>query len=165
MTPDDLRTGDLLLFRGGRSPLSWLIRRATNSPYSHVGIAVVLFGTPFVVEALSTVRITPLAKRLAAMPDHERVEMRRLPVSTEAKEHASSYAMTRIGRPYDVIGLIRAGIAAVFKLYPVGDSKRLDFCTELVGRGYAPYWPVGDPDILTPEQVSRWGDNLGELIL
>src|SRR6185503_6516185 len=56
-----LRDGDII-FHTSRSAQSVAIQRATHSPYSHVGLIFIRDGKPYVFEAISTVRYTPLAK-------------------------------------------------------------------------------------------------------
>ena len=59
-----LRDGDII-FHTSRSAQSAAIQRATHSPYSHVGLVLYRDGKPFVFEAISTVRYTPLASWIA----------------------------------------------------------------------------------------------------
>jgi hypothetical protein len=51
--------GDLI-FHTSRSAQSAAIQRATHSAYSHMGVVFIRRGKPFVFEAVSTVRFTPL---------------------------------------------------------------------------------------------------------
>jgi hypothetical protein len=51
--------GDII-FHTSRSSQSVAIQRATKSPYSHMGMVFFRGGRPFVLEAVSTVRYTPL---------------------------------------------------------------------------------------------------------
>ncbi|MGE0407035.1 MAG: YiiX family permuted papain-like enzyme [Candidatus Korobacteraceae bacterium] len=57
-TPD-VRDGDII-FQTSRSAQSAAIQRATGSPYSHMGIILLQDGRPYVLEAATTVRYTPL---------------------------------------------------------------------------------------------------------
>ena len=61
LAADELRDGDLI-FHTSRSAQSLAIQRATHSSYSHVGIVFLRDGKPFVLEAVATVRYTPLAQ-------------------------------------------------------------------------------------------------------
>lgn len=61
---DDFRDGDII-FQTSRSAQSLAIQRATNSPYSHCGIIFIQNGKPYVFEAVSTVRFTPVAEWIA----------------------------------------------------------------------------------------------------
>lgn len=56
---ENLRDGDII-FQTSKSGQSLAIQRATNSPYSHMGLVVLRDGEPFVFEASATVRFTPL---------------------------------------------------------------------------------------------------------
>ena len=55
----ELRDGDII-FQTSRSRQSLAIQRATGSRYSHMGLVLHRRGKPFVFEASSTVRYTPL---------------------------------------------------------------------------------------------------------
>ena len=59
-TPD-VREGDVI-FHCSRSKQSPLIAIATGSPLTHCGIIVMRDGKPYVLEASSTLRVTPLAE-------------------------------------------------------------------------------------------------------
>ena len=52
--------GDII-FQVSRSSQSLAIQKATNSPYSHMGIVFLRDGKPFVFEAIAKVQYTPLA--------------------------------------------------------------------------------------------------------
>lgn len=56
-----LRDGDII-FQTSRSGQSLAIQRATHSTFSHVGLVFFRDGKPFVLEAIATVRYTPLAQ-------------------------------------------------------------------------------------------------------
>jgi len=56
-----LKDGDIV-FHTSRSAQSVAVQRATGSRYSHMGIVLMRGGTPYVFEAVSTVRYTPLAQ-------------------------------------------------------------------------------------------------------
>jgi hypothetical protein len=62
--PPALRDGDLV-FQTSRSAQSQAIQRATDSPYSHVGMVLLRGGKPYVVEAEGRVQETPLAQWIA----------------------------------------------------------------------------------------------------
>jgi hypothetical protein len=63
-----LRDGDII-FHTSESAQSAAIQRATHSRYSHVGLVLYREGKPFVFEAISTVRYTPLASWIARGDD------------------------------------------------------------------------------------------------
>ena len=65
VTPDSIvRDGDII-FQTSLSSQSVAIQRATLSPYSHMGLIFLRDGKPYVFEAVSTVRYTPLRKWIA----------------------------------------------------------------------------------------------------
>jgi uncharacterized protein YcnI len=56
-----LKDGDIV-FHTSRSAQSLAVQRATGSRYSHMGVVLLRGGKPYVFEAVSTVRYTPLAQ-------------------------------------------------------------------------------------------------------
>ena len=60
-----LKDGDIV-FHTSRSAQSIAVQRATGSRYSHMGIVLMRGGKPYVFEAVSTVRYTPLAQWTAS---------------------------------------------------------------------------------------------------
>ncbi len=56
-----LKDGDII-FHTSRSAQSVAVQRATGSRYSHMGLVLLQGGKPYVFEAVSTVRYTPLAQ-------------------------------------------------------------------------------------------------------
>ena len=56
-----LKDGDII-FHTSRSAQSIAVQRATGSRYSHMGIVLLRGGKPYVFEAVSTVRYTPLGQ-------------------------------------------------------------------------------------------------------
>lgn len=59
-----LRDGDII-FHTSRSAQSLAIQKATHSQYSHMGIVFLQGGAPYVYEAITTVRYTPLKNWIA----------------------------------------------------------------------------------------------------
>lgn len=100
-----VRDGDVV-FHTSRSSQSVAIQRATHSPYSHMGVVFHRAGRPFVFEAVSTVRYTPL-DRWIARGDRGRFVVKRLKdaprvLSPDALERLRSAARAFEGRPYDI---------------------------------------------------------------
>jgi hypothetical protein len=103
--PPTVRDGDLI-FQMSRSSQSLAIQRATGSPYSHMGIVLMLEGKPFVFEAVATVRYTPL-DRWIARGSGGRYTVKRLrnasallTASALKKLHGDAHQFE--GRPYDL---------------------------------------------------------------
>jgi uncharacterized protein YycO len=118
---DVLRDGDII-FHSSKSSQSAAIERATNSPYSHMGVILHRGGKPFVFEAIVTVRYTPL-ERWTARGDGGKYVVKRLkaglsPAQTK-KLRASAAAFE--GKPYD--------------LYFEWSNDRI-YCSELVWKMY-----------------------------
>lgn len=115
------RDGDII-FHTSRSAQSAAIQRATQSPYSHVGVIFHRDGKPFVFEAIATVRYTPLDAWIAR-GDGSRYVIRRLEAGLTTAQVAKLRAAARRfeGKPYD--------------LYFEWSDERI-YCSELVWKLY-----------------------------
>ena len=121
-----LRDGDII-FHTSRSSQSLAIQRATNSRYSHMGIIFIRSGKPYVFEAVSTVRYTPVGEWIAR-GERRHFVVKRL---VEAKRLLTPAAIHRMqssagkfqGRPYDL---------------QFGWSNQRLYCSELVWKLYEP---------------------------
>ena len=100
-----LKDGDIV-FHTSRSAQSVAVQRATGSRYSHMGIVLLQGGRPFVFEAVSTVRYTPLAQWTARgngghyVVKRLRDADRLLTPGAVARLHARTSDFA--GRPYDL---------------------------------------------------------------
>jgi hypothetical protein len=95
---DRLVSGDVVAFRADTIK-SWIIRKATRSPYSHVGIVWVIAGRVLLLDAvIPKVRIFPLSKMLPFdwMPINR-------PMTMEQEELALSW----VGEEYSVMEAMR----------------------------------------------------------
>jgi len=116
-----LRDGDII-FHTSRSAQSAAIQRATHSPYSHVGLVLYRDGKPFVFEAISTVRYTPLASWIARGDGGHYVVKRLKSALTPAQvSKLRSAAEKHANKPYD--------------LYFEWSDARI-YCSELVWKAY-----------------------------
>jgi uncharacterized protein YycO len=98
------RDGDII-FQTSQSDQSVAIQRATRSPYSHCGMIFYRNGKPYVFEASSTVRFTPIKKWIARGSGGHFV-VRRLKdagtiLSGKAATRLRTAAMRFQGKPYD----------------------------------------------------------------
>ena len=101
---DELQDGDIV-FHMSQSSQSDAVRRATNSPYTHMGIIFVEDGEPVVYEAVGPVKSTPLDEWINRGKDRKFVVKRLV----NANHKLTSEALTRLkaetvrfaGRPYD----------------------------------------------------------------
>lgn len=118
---EPLLDGDII-FQTSRSTQSLAIQRATHSPYSHVGLVFFRGGKPFVLEAIATVRYTPLAQWAArgAGGDYTVKRLKSPPNADQARELRAS-AEKYLGKPYD--------------LYFEWSDDRI-YCSELVWKAY-----------------------------
>jgi cell wall-associated NlpC family hydrolase len=116
-----LRDGDII-FHTSRSAQSAAIQRATHSPYSHVGLVLHRDGKPFVFEAISTVRYTPLASWIAR-GDGGRYVVKRLKATLTPAQAGKlrAAAEKHVNKPYD--------------LYFEWSDARI-YCSELVWKAY-----------------------------
>lgn len=119
-----LRDGDII-FHTSRSSQSAAIQRATHSRYSHMGLILHRGGQPFVFEAVSTVKFTPLAQWIARGERGHYVVKRwrdadvRLDAAGVARLRGA--ATTLAGKPYDL----------TFEW-----SDQRIYCSELVWKAY-----------------------------
>jgi|SRR5882672_4183191 len=154
---EGFRDGDII-FQTSRSAQSAAIQRATHSSYSHVGVILFRDGKPFVLEAIATVRYTPL-DRWIERGDGGRYVVRRLNhglTSGQAgklREAAEAY----VGKPYD--------------LYFEWSDERI-YCSELV---WKIYWralnlelghkqKLGEFDLGDPVVAAKLRERYGKLI-
>ena len=113
---EQVRSGDLLAWSHARWR-SWydfkiqVVRMFTRSEYCHVGIAWVIGGRVFVLEAVSAgVRIFPLSRLL---PFYW------LPLRAEWEPEVEAWALRQVGEPYSQWQAVLAGLGL---LKPSDDS-------------------------------------------
>jgi Permuted papain-like amidase enzyme, YaeF/YiiX, C92 family len=119
-----VRDGDLI-FQTSRSSQSLAIQRATGSPYSHMGLILYRNGEPYVLEAIATVRFTPLDRWIARGTGHHFV-VKRLRnadalLDTAGVARLRAAALRYVGRPYDLA-------------FEWSDERM--YCSELVWKAY-----------------------------
>lgn len=120
-TLPEFKNGDVI-FQTSKSSQSLAIQRATHSKYSHMGIIFLRGGRPFVFEASSTVRYTPLQDWIARGKDGKYVVKRlRTELSDSQIKRLREVAATLLGRPYDLT-------------FEWSDSRI--YCSELVWKIY-----------------------------
>lgn len=119
-----LRDGDII-FHTSRSAQSAAIQRATHSRYSHMGLVLHRDGKPFVLEAVATVKYTPLPQWIARGDGGHYVVKR----WTEADTRLDARG---------VAGLRREALAMQGKPYDLTFewSDQRIYCSELVWKAY-----------------------------
>lgn len=118
---ETLRDGDII-FHTSRSSQSLAIQRATDSPYSHMGVILHRNGQPFVFEAIAKVQYTPLRQWIERGERKAYVVKRLKTPLTEAQAQKLQNAVPRYaGKPYD--------------LYFEWSDDRI-YCSELVWKMY-----------------------------
>lgn len=113
-----------LIFGASYMPGSLLLQAFTFSRWSHVGM---VYGEEVIEARFPRVRVTTVAEFQAHYP---RWEFAELPCADEAV--AEAYARSRVGRLYDIGGLL----AFPFQNRDFESSSR-DFCSELPIRAAA----------------------------
>jgi cell wall-associated NlpC family hydrolase len=149
----ELRDGDVV-FQTSSSAQSQAIQRATDSPYSHLGIV-----SPWVLEAVATVRYTPFAE-WAARGEGGSYAVRRLRDAGEVLTAEKVAALRRtaeahLGRPYD--------------LWFEWSDERI-YCSELVWKAYRDALGIelgeterlGDLDLDDPVVAAKLRERFGE---
>lgn len=100
-----IRSGDLLAWthtgwRSWRDIKMQIVRLLTRSEYSHVGVAWVVGGRVFVLEAVQPlVRIYPLSKL---------GDFYHLPMNATWTQQIEEFALARVGEPYSQAECVRA---------------------------------------------------------
>jgi len=157
---EDLQTGDLV-FCSGSYFFSRTVQQFTRSVWSHVGM---IYKDPtlervFILESetLIGVRLAPLSKYLRDYHGKNRpyrgniVIGRVHPPVDEAKlNHAISYGMDELTKPYDNFEIVRIGLRILFKVSRHKRDRKY-ICSELV---YDCFDRIGVPFHLPDEYVS-----------
>ena len=155
-----LQTGDLV-FCSGSYFFSRAIQKFTHSVWSHVGM---IYRDPtleriFILESetLIGVRLAPLSKYLRDYHGKNRpykgniVIARVEPEIDQAKlNHAISFGMDELTKPYDNLEIVRIGMRIMFKVSRRSRDRKY-ICSELV---FECYDSVGVPFKLRDEYVS-----------
>ncbi len=119
--PVKFHDGDVVL-QASRSERAALIRKASRSAYSHVGLIEVASDGVYVIEAVQPVSRTPLAKWVARGIDGRLTVLRFKGLTEEEGTRVVREAKRALGRPYD----------ARYRW----DDARL-YCSELVAKAFA----------------------------
>lgn len=136
-----LQSGDIVFQATGGNQCR-AIRAATHSRYSHCGVVFLRDGELFVLEAVSPVTVTPLAKfRKRSLPGtfHARRLKNSGKIVTQASfDRADQWARTQLGKPYDLKFL--------------WDDERL-YCSELVWKLFK---ASGDLELCKPRRYDTF---------
>lgn len=142
-----LRTGDVV-FHTSTSIRSALIRKASSSPYSHVGLIEVADDGLFVIEAVQPVSRTPWKRWRARGVDGKVTVMRPRDATPAQLADVVRAAKTQLGKPYD----------ARYRW----DDERL-YCSELVAKAFSRALGVslGEPQTVESLNLSAADLELG----
>ncbi len=156
----DLQTGDLV-FCSGSYFFSHAIQKFTRSVWSHVGM---IYRDPtlkrvFVLESetLIGVRLAPLSKYLRDYHGKNRPYKGNIVIAKVEPQidpsklnHAISFGMDELTKPYDNLEIIRIGIRILFNISRRSRDRKY-ICSELV---YECFNNIGVPFKLRDEYVS-----------
>lgn len=138
-----IKSGDLLIWKKSKKSLisNWtieLIRFFTRSDFAHVGIAWVMDGRVFVVEATQPV------VRLTIVKDND--EFYHAPMVIEWSDTSEEYLIDKIGLKYSVFDAIRAFLGKTL------DNDRRYQCAELANEFYKTHG-IELGDAFTPSKL------------
>lgn len=138
-----IKSGDLLIWKKSKKSLisNWtieLIRFFTRSDFAHVGIAWVMDGRVFVVEATQPV------VRLTIVKDND--EFYHAPMVIEWSDTSEEYLIDKIGLKYSVFDAIRAFLGKTL------DNDRRYQCAELANEFYKTHG-IELGDAFTPSEL------------
>ncbi len=117
----ELRSGDIVL-QASKSERARLIRRASDSPYSHVGLVEVAPDGVFVIEAIEPVSRTPFKQWQARGIDQKITVLRARALDGVALQSVVTVAKSYLGTHYDA-------------RYQWGDDRL--YCSELVVKAFS----------------------------
>jgi uncharacterized protein YycO len=157
---EDLQTGDLV-FCSGSYFFSRAIQQFTRSVWSHVGM---IYKDPtlervFILESetLIGVRLAPLSKYLRDYHGKNRPYIGNIviarvhpPVAEKKLNHAISFGMDELTKPYDNFEIVRIGLRILFNVSRRTRDRKY-ICSELV---YECFDHIGVPFNLRDEYVS-----------
>ena len=111
MTPDQVKTGDVLLYLRGRSIMSWLIAGIGRSPYSHAAMVDWIGESPVVLETRQWIGARVLSLRGEVARNETPIDVYR-PVGSAAMgtRQAAAYMWRLEGREYGWWALFRASL-------------------------------------------------------
>ena len=163
---ENIQNGDLILFRDVANPMAWLIRKVTGSRYSHVGMAVWLYGRLFVCESLGNGTVlNQLRWRVENLSGKATgIDVYRVPgMSKHQRKEMTIAAIAQVNKGYDYVGLVRyvwhlwRGTVAVSK-------ETFVFCSEMCDRakraamGADCGFKRASPDATSPGDIADGSD-------
>ena len=129
-----MREGDIVCFRG-EGVTSWLIRWATRSKYSHIGLIHRFGARVYCLEAVGKgvrlVLMSHLMRRYEGGIDYFTVD-----AADEVRNTAIRWAFTQLGKLYDTAGIVRFTWTLLSgRARPVREDEQW-FCSELVAAAF-----------------------------
>ena len=148
LSPAELLPGDVLVERGSGFP-AWLVRWLTNSPYTHVALAL---GGGQIAEIGAT-----FPARVIPFRPSDWTVLRYSGLSLDQQARMIRWCRSRLGRRYDWAAIWELGVRLWGGVHACLESRRRYICTELVLEAYEAAGidlvPPGC-DILTPAEVA-----------
>lgn len=161
-----LRKGDIIMIGTYGNLISWLIKKFTNSFWSHTGIYI---GNGEWIEAtFPKVKISTIYE-LVAEYSYRKFEVYRLKkrLTEEEYDKVIETAKKQLGKRYDILGDIGHALSIIFgKKYFLKQVEHRDkfYCSELVGRAFAEVgiyfnkekgWHITPQDIVDSDLVEK----------
>ena len=134
---NELKDGDII-FHTSTSSQSNMLKIATTSRLTHVGVIFMRNNKPYVFEAVQPVKITPLSDFITRGADSKYKIMRyNKPLSKTDINKALKYSRKQLGKSYDL-------------KFQWSDTKM--YCSELVYKVFA----IGNVYVATPKKFSDY---------
>jgi hypothetical protein len=151
------QNGDIV-FQTSRSAQSEAIQRATDSPYSHMGVVFLRDEKPFVYEAVEPVKLTPLGQWIRRGEGGHFVA-KRLEAADELLTEAALQRMYEVGESFQ---------GKHYDLYFEWSDERI-YCSELVWKIYergagveiGKLETIGDFDLSEPMVAAKVEERFG----
>jgi hypothetical protein len=111
INPGQVKTGDVLLYRRGRTLMSWLIAGIGRSPYSHAAMIDRVGDSPLMLETRQWIGARVLSLRDEVLHGDTPIDVYR-PVGSAAMaaRQAAAYMWRLEGREYGWLALFRAAL-------------------------------------------------------
>ena len=150
---DALLPGDVLLTTNPKSPASFAIRKATNSPYSH---AILCVDPPWCVESIGYGILRFMINRFL-LTEKENIHVCRLKdhgTRAGKAEAAANYANNQVSREYAHLDVL----TVLFKAVPPVEQGKF-FCSQLIAECYSRVGvhlvPNRGPAKVSPGDIAR----------
>jgi hypothetical protein len=98
----ELKDGDII-FHTSKSPQTQMLQIATNSNLTHVGVIFFKSGNPYVFEAVSPVKVTPLKEFInRGVGSKYSIKRTKTPITNTEIKIMMEYGKRQLGKQYDI---------------------------------------------------------------